>query len=99
MFPKPANQKSSVQQTSLQLLISSTAIKLEGIPIKDGDVGDNHNNTMAGHTSEDVKSRPADSSEIRKGWLEKLVSKEVGNQSQQAQCKETKDDEVVIADT
>ena len=87
-------------QTSSQLLISSTATKSEGIPInkilpveEDGATGDNMS-SATGQGGEDTK--PADSSEIRKRRLEKLVSKEAGDQPQ---SEETKDDKVVVADT
>ena len=89
-------------QTSSQLLISSTATKSEGIPInkilpveEDGATGDNMS-SATGQGGEDVNTKPADSSEIRKRRLEKLVSKEAGDQPQ---SEETKDDKVVVADT
>ena len=45
---------------------------------------------------EDTDARPADSSEIRKRRLERLVSKEASDQTQK---EETKDDKVIVADT
>ena len=95
-------EETPLQQTPSQLLISSTATKSEGIPInkilpveQDGYTGDNMSSTT-GQSGEDEKTRPADSSEIRKRRLEKLVSKEA---SDQPQSEETKDDKVVVADT
>lgn len=93
---------SPLLQTSSQLLISSTASKSEGIPInkilpaeEDGATDDN-TSSAGGQGDEDVSTRPADSSEIRKRRLQKLVSKEAGDQPQ---SEVTKDDKVVVADT
>ena len=52
--------------------------------------------SATGQGGEDVNTKPADSSEIRKRRLEKLVSKEAGDQPQ---SEETKDNKVVVADT
>ena len=103
LIPQTSQSKETpVQQTS-QLLLSSTATKSAGIPInkllpveEDGSTDDN----MNGASGEgDVATRPADSSEIRKRRLEKLVSKEATDQPQQPQSEETKDDKVADADT
>jgi len=76
-----------VQQSS-QLLLSSATNESEGIPIKkllpeedDGSAGDNTNSV----TVQGTDGRPADSSEIRKRRLERLVSKEAGDQPQQTE--------------
>lgn len=97
-FVSQASQSEEVpaQLESSQLLISSIASKSEGIPInklmpveEDGRTSDN---ATAGQGDEDVNlTRPADSSEIRKRRLEKLVSREADH-PQQAQSEETRDD-------
>ena len=92
-------------QASSQLLISSTAAKSEGIPInkllpvEENSSGADNQNDTAGQGGEDVNTRLADTSEIRKRRLEKLVSKEAVDQPQQAQSEERKDDKVIVADT
>ena len=92
------SEETPVLQASSQLISS----KSEGIPIKkilpveeDG-ATDNNTSCTGRHGDEDVNTRPADNSEIRKRRLEKLVSKEADNQPQ---SEETKDDKVVVADT
>ena len=89
-------------QVSSQLLVSSTAAKSEGIPInkllpaeENSSGGDNKNGT-AGQGGEDVNTRLADNSEIRKRRLEKLASKEAVDQPRQAQ---SEDDKVAVPDT
>lgn len=96
------SEETPAQQASSQLLLSSAVTKSEGIPInkllpteEDGSAG-NNTDGATGQGGEDANARPADSSEIRKRRLEKLVSKEASDQSQ---SKETKDDEVIVADT
>lgn len=99
------SEETPAQQASSQLLLSATATKSEGIPIhkllpaeENGSAGDNTNSAV-GKSGEDVSTRPADSSEIRKRRLEKLASKEAVDQPQQPQMEEAKDDEVIVADT
>lgn len=99
------SEETPMQQMSSQLLLSSATTKSEGIPIKkllpEEDDSSEGSNTNSGtdQGSENMNTRPADNSEIRKRRLEKLVSKEASDQPQQAQSEETKDDEVVVVDT
>lgn len=97
------SEETSVQQTSSQLLISSTTNKSEGIHVNkllpaEEDDGGGDNSGTASQASEEVNTRPVDSSEIRKRRLEKLVSKEAGDQPQST-SEERKDDEVIVVDT
>ena len=84
------------------MLLSSTATRSGGIPInkllpmeENVNTGDTTSNATT-QGGEDNDARPADSSEIRKRQLEKLVSKEASNQQQK---EETKDDKVIVTDT
>ena len=103
-FVSQASQSEEIPllQTSSQLLISSTASKSEGIPInkilptEEDAATDDNTGSAGGQGDEDVHTRPADNSEIRKRRLEKLVSKEAGDQPQ---SEVAKDDKVVVADT
>ena len=94
-FVSQASQSEEVpaQLESSQLLISSIASKSEGIPInKLMSVEEDGRTSDEGQGGEDVNTtRPADSSEIRKRRLEKLVSREADH-PQQAQSEETRDD-------